>query len=366
MNIPAKPYFDFYQLIKPLSNKNNYINNLSFTMNGTEALGFALQRLNLKKNDKIILPAYICDSICKIINDKGYKIIYLDINEKLLLPIDKLRFLIDLEKPKAVILVDYFGFLFQENLEIAKKIKPTGVRIILDQCHSANFFQDFSELKIFDAAIFSFRKTLAINYGGAFWLKNSNIINKENLNLDYNFYFYLIKSIIFFIINFFSLFNIYSEKMNNLKYILPKKNREDYRFFNKPNINKISRILYYQLTEKNYLISIINKRRKNIEHLNTQIENKNEFNQLDKKIIPQVFVYKSDKKGLLNYLNKKSIGAYKWPDRELPQEIRRCKDLYYYANKMNDEIICLPIHQSIKKRHINYVAKIINKFSLGQ
>ena len=98
MFITSRPTFQFNNLLKflILFFKRNiwFKSNLKFTTNGKISLIMILNDLKIKKGCNILIPAFICESIPKILKLYGFKIVYyeLDINGS-----------INLEKIKKII-----------------------------------------------------------------------------------------------------------------------------------------------------------------------------------------------------------------------------------------------------------------------
>jgi dTDP-4-amino-4,6-dideoxygalactose transaminase len=63
---------------------------------------------------------------------------------------------------------------------------------------------------------------------------------------------------------------------------------------------------------------------------------------------------------LMDHLQKNGIGAYSWPNKEIPKEVAKNKKMYKNSNYFNKNIICLPIHQSIDNKHILKIGEVID------
>lgn len=82
--------------------------------------------------------------------------------------------------------------------------------------------------------------------------------------------------------------------------------------------------------------------------------------------VPHLFVITAKKRdALLKFLNKKNITSYvRYPYavNTVPAFSFLKKVTYKQAEKLSKEILCLPFHQYLKKRDINYMISIIKTF----
>ena len=82
----------------------------------------------------------------------------------------------------------------------------------------------------------------------------------------------------------------------------------------------------------------------------------------DRNETPQVLPLLDAKGELVPFLRRHGIGAYHWPDFELPIFIRENKIMYSNSNIYNKSLVCIPIHQSLKLNHLEYIVRIIIKW----
>jgi len=127
-------------------------------------------------------------------------------------------------------------------------------------------------------------------------------------------------------------------------------------------------ILFSILSNQEKILKIKKKRQNNFNYLVDTIENIKQskfnivFNSLSKNEIPQSFPILDKNEKLVEYLRSKGISSYKWPDKELPAEVIENPMKFKNANYFNKKIACLPLHQSISKKQLNYIYKIINSY----
>ena len=134
-----------------------------------------------------------------------------------------------------------------------------------------------------------------------------------------------------------------------------------------PVINKniITNMLYNQLTNRSQINKIEKIRKKNYNLIHKVVIKNNItplFNKLNKSISPQVFPVIDHSKKLNTYLRKMGVGSYNWPGCELPPEILRRKKEFKNSIELNSKLLCLPLHQSIKKEHIFYLNNVLKKY----
>ena len=154
----------------------NKKNDLFYFETGREALVSGLQRLNLPSGSKVLIPAYICESICNTLTEAGYEIEFIDIEENLSIDLVKLEKILNESNISSILVPHYFGF--PVDLDPIKKLcERFGIYLIEDCAHS--FLSKYKGKSLGDTgdiAIFSMRKSLPVFDGGAL-----KINGKENL-----------------------------------------------------------------------------------------------------------------------------------------------------------------------------------------
>jgi hypothetical protein len=63
-------------------------------------------------------------------------------------------------------------------------------------------------------------------------------------------------------------------------------------------------------------------------------------------VVPQACIVYDDKGGLVEYLRLNGIGAWRWPDEEMPTEVAHNSDKYLNAVFFDEKLVLVPIHQS--------------------
>lgn len=369
MRISTNAFFNLDDLMYSKNELSYPWNNVNFTKSGSDALVCALLKLNVKKGSGIGVPAYICSSITQSLKNCGFIPILIDIEKSLLISKEKINELFDKNIIKVIILVEYFGYLTNEVDSLAQSIKRTNRVVIIDKCHSA-----FSECSndnpktYVDAIFYSYRKSIRICEEGGFSITNEQYKNTEKIKkkIRFNEIKLLVKNYIELILIRLPLLNMYSNFTYKVRSILHNKKKLSSTSLKISTI--IGFILFSILSNQEKILKIKKKRQNNFNYLVDTIENIKQskfnivFNSLSKNEIPQSFPILDKNEKLVEYLRSKGISSYKWPDKELPAEVIENPMKFKNANYFNKKIACLPLHQSISKKQLNYIYKIINSY----
>ena len=81
-----------------------------FFSHGRTAFKYGLKSLNLKKNDSVMLPEYICDVLLDPLKDLGIKPIFYEINNDFTTNWQSLKKRYK-KSVKALVIINYFGIL---------------------------------------------------------------------------------------------------------------------------------------------------------------------------------------------------------------------------------------------------------------
>lgn len=337
---------------------------------GRYALLSGLIELGLKKGDIIIIPAYICRSTIKPLQSYGYKIMFIDIGNNLELPIDVIKNnLIKNHKIKALLVVHYFGFM--QNIDrIVKICNEFGVKVVEDSSHSllSNLIKCENNPQG-DIEIFSMRKSLPIVDGGALRFnekKYGEVIIQEShflslfSDIKYLFFRFLEK-----ILTTLGL-NIYSKLINNLKMSYRENKDYENNVFN-IKASQPSIMLKKYLSNDKYLKDTRNKIINNFNQLIQALQSfgfKVHIESIIGSNVPQACIVYDFDGGLVDYLRSNGIGAWQWPNDEMPDEILQKKNLYPNSIFFDKKIVLIPIHQSLSSRQIKYMIKILSKWMI--
>jgi perosamine synthetase len=364
--ISARPY----PYIAALFSSGDYFDLTCYEFHqlGRESLLYSLIKLGLKVGDRIIIPAYMCDSTIKPLSSYGFNLVFIDIDENLSLPVDKLKKIISNKQIKALLLVHYFG-LTQEVDEIIGLCREYGVKVVEDASHGfmSQLLRDKKSVKG-DAEIFSMRKSLPVVDGGALRIYNGSYdVTKKNnkcvsIISDTK---YLILRLLEKVVTGFGI-NIYGQFISNIKTKFRSRvNNENCR----PNIEpcEISWQLSKYLGNEEYIKSTQHKIVHNFNQLNQALQRigfRLFVESVKGNVVPQVCVIYDNNGGLVDYLRSKGIGAWRWPGVEMPEQVVHNSSQYPNAVFFDKKLVLIPIHQSIDDKQINYMIQILSRWQL--
>jgi dTDP-4-amino-4,6-dideoxygalactose transaminase len=359
MIVSAKPFLKFNYLFKrKISLSSSPWKNAIFFENGTDALISFLKLLNLPKGSKIAIPAYICNSIPAALRLHEYKPCFFDLPLDLNISSEYLENILLNDDISVFLLVDFFGFLSQKNLDASRYLMKKGYKVIIDRCHSGLSSRDCQKDLIYtDAIIFSFRKTFNSEDGGALITK----LPKKYKDLACkgpNRKLFIFLRLIEALVCKFGWPNIYSPFFDSNK---NKYHREN-KYINERH--KPSQYLVSQISDLKNINNVSKLRIKNFNHL-TKIFKKHSikilFDELDELTIPQVVAVIDDNQNLKSFLRINGIGACSWPGEEIDDYITQHPSIYPNTIELNKKVLCIPTHQSIRMRDISYIdKKLIN------
>ena len=371
----AKPNFDLsslffrrdQKLVSPWSK-------LFFYNSGRDAILDGLNFLGLKKGARILLPSYICSSVSNSLKQAGFDLIFVDVGNDLVMPIDELLEIIRSKKSKGVLLVDYFGFLAEENIKIADKLREIDVLVLIDRCHSAiSLNRNKNYWNTADAIILSIRKTILVPDGGALILNSKkNIIDSTLQSIWYKDLPFLLFCLLEWIIYIVGWPNIYGYKVAKIRSLINRKNNSLSAFkFPYDSSNAVlrninpSNILFNQLCNTKRLSEVAKLRRDNYNKLSKIFISKGFttlFDSLDVDVVPQVLPIIVHQSGMVDFLRNHGVGAYNWPGKELPEEVLSLSKIHINSINFNKKVVCLPIHQSINSKDMDRIEFILNQW----
>jgi len=360
--IPARPYPNIKALFSSQGDFDS--TQYEFHFLGREALLSCMIKLGLKSGDNIIIPAYICDSSIKPLHVYGFNLIFIDIDKNLNLPCSELKRIIDSKEIKALLLVHYFDYK-QEIKEIMDLCREQRIKVIEDMSHG--FLSQLLTNKksiMGDAEIFSIRKSLPTADGGAMRINNTiQNSNKTNIlaasDLNYLILRYFERIVVWMGINIFSQFiNNFKNKFRRARNEIPSFNVKTY---------KISWQLQKYLGNKQYLSASQQKITKNFNQLSIALQN-NGFRLFHKSLkdnaVPQACIVYDDNGGLVEYLRSEGIGAWQWPNDEIPDEVSDNSDQYPNTVFFDKNLVLIPVHQSLTEKKINYMIRVLSRWYL--
>ena len=371
-NISAKPNPRYRFLFFRKKKEKNFHQKFVFFETGRDAMLFGLENLNFDKKKTILIPGYICYSFVEPIIKKGFKVEYYDVNKNLSLDLQNLKDILKNKNVSALVIVHYFGFLIDIK-EIYDFCKSKNIELIEDYCHSFLSRIFYKNNNTFNTTkIYSMRKTIPITDGGA--IENSKF---NQLYFSHKSFFspidlsFLILRFLESLINQIGMINLYCNFYQNFKRKIKKiksifKKELVYEF--KISFRKPSYMLGRYINSEEYLNHSFAKRRSNYNFLLKEIK-KLGFKILYKKLsdysVPQFFPILLDKKNklLFEHLNEKGIETIKWPSHEMPKLVLNNKNKFQNSIFFNENIILIPVHQSLSENNCHKIIEILKSFS---
>lgn len=361
MIIAPKP---FKVAKKTFINSKNYAfdKDLIFYERGSHGIISGIRMVS-KDVKNILIPALFCKETKDSLQQAGFTIHYLDINDNFSWDMDSLIKYTSNNSIEAVIICDFFGAKNINLDEIINFCKDNNLISIRDCCHSPFSFDKY-DIKS-DITVFSFRKVFAIQDGGALVLKSKKQlinettkvfkINKIKSFIDWllsiNYKFNVLNP--FLVIDFFDKNHVntrYIKKNIDIKSTMPSKSLIN-------NLNNQTLLNYIKMQRKKNTKLIIDFFNKNKDLKLTPIH-------FDKESSLQTLpVLSENPSELINFLRKKGIGALSWPGKSMPEEVLKNKSKYPTSIRINNSLICLPIHQDVGEEHLNYMKLTILEFN---
>jgi len=160
---------------------------------GTQALYSLFLALNIKLNDEIVMPSYICHSVKEAILKIGAIPIYYDNEKDSWISSYKQIFKAVTNKTKAIIVNHTFGIQYDyaeiKQLQLQLQLQLLNIHLIEDCAHFISSKKsDVKISNLFIASFYSFNATklLAMGEGGAVCTNDKNLsIELNDFKLDY-------------------------------------------------------------------------------------------------------------------------------------------------------------------------------------
>ena len=318
------------------------------TNSWTNAVIGILKSLDLKKNDEVIIPSLTFVACANVVEFSGAKVIFADVDPKtLLLSIDDCLKKIT-SRTKVIMPVHLYGNLF-DTKELRDKIHKK-IKIIEDCAHT--FYGKYSNNQIVghyaDFSVFSFyaTKNITCGEGGAI------ITNDKNINL--------VKSI---------LINGMTASAHN-RFTGNRYNSWDVK---KPgfkgNLSDINAsLLLTQIPKENGNAS---KRKKIYDYFKKKLNNNfdiplsTKFKKRDYHLFPLGLKNKELRDKLLKelFLNKIPATVNYTAITKLHFYKKKYKTRCPVSEDWGDRTLSLPFHLKLTKKNIDFICKIVLKFS---
>lgn len=137
------------------------------TFMGRDALWLAASLLDLRPDDTVLLPGFLCGEVLKPFAARC-RVQFYDPDPTLAANPEEIAQKIQELRPRMLMLIHYFGFLQPHRLRISQLCREAGVVLVEDCAHSL-LTQGSGESG--DISIYSFRKLLPVPDGGGLQVK---------------------------------------------------------------------------------------------------------------------------------------------------------------------------------------------------
>ncbi|MFT9494665.1 hypothetical protein [Anaerosolibacter sp.] len=132
-----------------------------FLAGGQSAIRFIFESLEIKKNECVLIPAYICPSILYPLEQLKISYRFYKIKDNLSLDHEDLIQQVETHAVKAILFINYFGFYHKEDTQqLLKRFQQQGIKLIEDAVQMLWFQR---QAFIGDYVFNSYRKFLPID-----------------------------------------------------------------------------------------------------------------------------------------------------------------------------------------------------------
>ena len=309
-----------------------------FTGGGYYSLIKIIKDLELKDDEEVLLPSYLCSSMLIPFKTNNVCYKFYKIDKKLTIDIDDLNSRIN-KHTKAILFINYFGF--PQKMEIVKylkKIKKQGLILIEDCVHS--FFSDFEIIGNY--AFNSFRKFLPLD--GSVILSDKKIECKSPCKT--NIKYLLLKSLGQFL----RRLTVHYQLIDMSNTFLTLFRWADKEYYKKSNV-KFCWLNKFLLTKYD-INQIADQRRNNYKKMLEQYADITLFNRINKNITPLGFPVLAKNRDVFRkkLISENIFCPVHW---ELPDEIDMVefKESYYISR----HIITLSISEKLTTSDLEYL-----------
>lgn len=337
---------------------------------GRGALWHAIQSMQLRASDNVLVPSYHCGVEIEAVSMAGVQLRYYDVREDLTVDLSDLQSRID-SSTRALLLIHYFGF--PQPVDAIKGICATGNIMLVEDCSQALFSSCSGKpLGTFgDVAIFSQRKTLPLPDGGALLVNNPRLI--PELPAESPSEYVAQKKVLGMLFR--STFNL--NPRNKLPYPFERMatiiNRlvagnAGIRYSTGMEIDMDRCSLAMsgtsrQIMDGTRIEHVIQRRRDNFACLLRNLTKTPRIgivrDQLPEGVCPLFFPVKIEgmpRRDMQDRLQRFGIGTFVFGEELHPS---LPKDQYRNAENLSHDILCLPVHQDLKLADMAFMAKTV-------
>ena len=143
---------------------------MTFLRCGREALMYVGKQIG---NNKVILfPSYCCWSMSAPFQKLGWRVVYYRLNNDLTIDLSYLEYLLRLEKPQAILTMNYYGSADTHKAIALAKSKNSNVQVIEDFSHCTFSIRQIWNDQV-DYYVSSIRKSIGVCDGAVVLSKNA-------------------------------------------------------------------------------------------------------------------------------------------------------------------------------------------------
>lgn len=321
--------------------------NVSTVINGTTALSLALQSIDIKKGDEVLVQSLTYLSSFQAITSVGAKPVACDVNPDMTICLNDAQSKIT-KKTKAIMPVHYAGD--PGNLdEIYKFGKKNKLRIVEDAAHAfGSKYKDNLIGSIGDIVCFSFDgiKNITCGEGGCIVSKDKSIINRVNS------------------IKLLGIENDYRNRLNNERTWVYDVFEQGWR----AHLSNINAAIGIEQLKK--INKIKNKRQQLAKYYDKKLKNfyilkyfNRDYDSVLPHIYPVLLSNSINREHLREYLKKNKIesGIHYYPNHLLTF-FNSKKIKLNYTDKIYNNLLSLPLHPGLTISQIDYICKILYEY----
>tara|TARA_B100000767_G_C19745743_1_gene528412 strand:+ start:707 stop:1852 length:1146 start_codon:yes stop_codon:yes gene_type:complete len=376
----ARPSPDYRLLIKSLISGVKFDSSMLFFNKGRDALVRGLEILDIAPGAVILVPAYMCDSTIKPLRQRGYQLIFIDVQDDFNFDLNLVDTMIKEFNVKVILAVHYFGFSSKIQ-SLVELCNTHEVKVIEDCSHSFLTSIGGEPVGSFGhIAIFSMRKTLPVYDGGALRINETIEYESQNKSGDSGLgaeLAYLISRLLESLVSLIGVPNIYSTKLTGLKErmraLLPYKHKHNDNnnniIFNSITPVRPSFQLQAYLGSKEYESTIKESRDYHYRILEREIGLLGLKVMAPKSLkdcFPQCLVVVDETKMLCRWLRDKGVGAVAWPGPELPDNVSMYPTEFPITIYLNENLVMLPIHQTLSHRDCMNMIRLLKQWTIDE
>jgi dTDP-4-amino-4,6-dideoxygalactose transaminase len=343
---------------------------------GRVALWFLCQHWQLKPGDEVLMPAYNCGSEVDPFHAYGAKVVFYRVDKKAQIDYEDIKKRCT-PQTRIVYITHYFGWP-QEVGPVYQWCKERNIYVVED-C-ALSLFSNSNEGylgTLADASIFSFKKFLPVPDGAALVLKQP--IDLKNISLRSPAAKQTLENLLPFAkssvlgileksrlykplrkmkLKFFDFYKFSNDSNQEKKPDMPSNYYFDHKL-----VNHSMSIISCKILRRENPAFVIQRRRDNYQTLYDGLSGISDLifihDSLPEGICPLACVVKTDnRKRLTNGLNAYGIAAFSWWEG---YHQKFCWDDFPEARHLKDNILYLPIRQSLNTKHMKYIISCVKR-----